>query len=352
MVKRFVASLMIALFLLSAVSCAKPAERTFNPFLPDEPEEFDGTLHFNYDGTFKILFLSDFHSDTWLDDKWPKVKTLNLINLMLDIEDPDLVIFGGDTSVDETFDEHKSTLDTVLSVVSAKKIPWCHVFGNHDREGGIDPEELYNYYFNYDYCVSSDVKELDGTGTYYIPVYGYDSDELKYVVWCMDSHDYADEGYYDCVHTDQVEWYKKTSSELEARNGHKINGMMFCHMPVIELRRVVDDPIGTNFYGTAMESEYGIYSSICCSELNYGHFDAVKERGDVQLMLFGHDHYNNFTASIDGVQMGYVGSLCAFGGNPVRGTRVVVINENNTAHPETYFAFAEDQYYKFYMDFD
>lgn len=347
MIKRFIALLICSVFLFSAVSCAKTTERTFNPFLPDEPEEFDGKLRFNYDGTFKIMFVSDFHSDSW-DDSF----TMDYIRLFLDVEEPDLVIFGGDNSTDDTVEEHAAIIDILLSAVIERKIPWCHVYGNHDREGTATGDELQQLYIKHDYCLSSDVEELDGTGTYYVPVYGYGSDELKYVVWCLDSHDYDQNGsYYDCVHADQIEWYKKTSEELEKNCGEKVNGMMFCHMPVIELRKCIEDMKGTNFHGTAMESKTP-YNSICCSELNYGHFDAIKERGDVQLMLFGHDHKNNFTATLDGITMGYVGSLSgACGLCCIKGTRIVVINENDTSHPETYFGFVEDQYYKFYMDF-
>lgn len=347
MSKRIIMLIMCVLFTFSAVSCAKTTERTFDPFSPDESEEFDGKLRFGYDGTFKILFLSDMHL---CSAKHNNPATLFNINLFLDVEDPDLVIFGGDNTTLETEEEIYESLAFVLEPIIDRKIPWCYVYGNHDRSS-VSGEKQEVIYHSFDYCVSADVSELDGEATCCLPVYGYESEEIKYAVWCMDSQDYTAEGVYDCVHTDQIEWYKATAEKMENENGGKINGLMCMHMPVVELRRCILDMEGTGFHGTAMESSTP-YNSVCCSELNYGLWDAVTERGDVQMMIFGHDHQNNFTATLDGITVGYTGT---FSGNAclnemIRGTRVVVVREDDTAHPETYFGSIHDWAYKFYID--
>ena len=341
MFKRFVACLLCLISVFTVVSCSKPAERSFNPFLPEEPEEFDGTLRFNSDGTFKIMFLSDFHSDTWPEDY-----SLEKINMLLDAEQPDFIILGGDNTVDKTMDEAKSAIDTLISLIIERRIPWCHVYGNHDRDS-LDCEDLQQVYLGYDYCVSSDVEELYGVGTYCLPIIGHDSDDVKFMIWCFDSHSNSEAGIYD----DQVDWYKKTSEELENTAGKKVNGMMFCHIPVYELHSCVDDIIGTRFHGTCMEGN-DLESSLDTAPEGFKMFDAIKERGDVPLFLFGHCHHNNCLAVLDGITLGYTGTVtgACFKTDIIRGSRVVIINENDTAHPETYFAFCEDSYYEFYLD--
>ena len=335
-IKRIIILLVCTIVVFSAASCAKTPNEPVVPYNPkvDEP----GTLRFNSDGKFKIMFISDLHSD--MDN------VVWMMEAMLECELPDLVIFGGDTCVDVTPDEIPSHLDALLQPVIERKIPWCHVFGNHDRECGLNGDELQQLYYTYDYCLSSDVEDLDGTGTYYLPVLRSDSDDIGYIIWCMDSHDYIDGDYdngYDCVHADQVEWYKKTSAEIETDNGKKINGLMFLHIPLSEFKTIRDNPV-------ECEQNGFITDGPCCGPHNFGLFDAIKERGDVTMVVNGHDHVNNASGKLDGITLAYAGSLTrnSYINEQLRGVRVAVIDENNTANPETYFLSAHDRLYKFY----
>ena len=333
--KRIITLLLLVVLLFSAVACSSaPSVIGDSPFKPqtDDPK----TLRFNRDGKFKIMFISDLHSD--IDN------VVWMMDAMLECELPDFVIFGGDTCVDVTADEIPSNLDALLAPVIERGIPWCHVYGNHDRECGLTGDELQQLYYTYDYCLSSDVEELDGTGTYYLPVLSSDSDDISYIIWCMDSHDYIDGDYdYDCVHADQVEWYKNTSAKIEADNGKKINGLMFMHIPMREFITIRDNPV-------ECEQNGFITDGPCCSSHNFGLFDAIKERGDVTMVVNGHDHVNNASGKLDGITLAYAGSLTrnSYINEQLRGVRVAVIDENDTANPETYFLSAHDILYKFY----
>lgn len=336
MFRRFFVLLMCILFVLSTVACSETMKK---PIFSDNTEDDEpGTLRFDSDGKFKIIFFSDLHSD--IDNAvW-------MMEAMLESELPDLVVFSGDTNFQGTSEEVSEVLDALLAPVIERNIPWCHVFGNHDREGELSAEELYALYQSYEYCISSDVEELDGIGTYYLPVLASDSDNLAYVIWAMDSHDYIDgiyENGYDCVHADQVEWYKNTSAKIESDNGKKINGLMFMHIPLQEYRQITDNPIECEMDGYANWNPNA-------SSYDYGLYDAIKERGDVTIVISGHDHVNTFVGKYDGITMAYAGSLTrlsAYSEN-LRGVRVVVIDENNTSNPTTYFLSAHDRLYKFY----
>ncbi len=304
-----------------------------NDVEPAEKVDAPHTLRFNKDGKFKIVIFSDIHSDT---ENAP-----GSMAAILDVEKPDLVLIGGDTISWQQQGETEQILETLIAPIIERGIKWCYVYGNHDREFA-SARYLQRLYRSQEKCIASDVEYLDGEGTYCLPVLAHDSDEPEYVIWCMDSHDYANAlgSYYDCVHTDQVEWYKQKSEEFEKTSGKKLFGMMFMHIPMQQLQYIAD-----NYEECSAEGE--VNEPICCSELDYGLFDAIKTRGDVKLVLNGHDHSNNYIGTVDGIRFGYCGTVTTTVPNieEIRGARVVVIDENDTAHPETYMAFLHDPKY-------
>lgn len=321
--------LLICFFIFfTAAACAK--EKTDTASKKVDPPH---TLRFNEDGKFKVIIFSDMHADY---ENGPSAMAA-----ILDAEKPDLVIFGGDNIswID------KRDVEPIVSALSEplaeRGIKWCYVYGNHDRES-VGSGYLQEVFLSQECCIASDVGFLDGEATYCLPVLSSDSDETAYAIWCMDSHDYAPElsSYYDCVHTDQIEWYKECSEKLEKTAGRKIYGLMFMHIPMQQLQYIRDNPEECKIEGDVNEPT-------CCSDLDYGLFDAIKERGDVKLVLNGHDHTNNYTGIVDGINFGYCGSLSlnTYNIEEIRGARVVIIDENDTEHPETYMAFLHDPKY-------
>jgi hypothetical protein len=64
---------------------------------------------------------------------------------------------------------------------------------------------------------------------------------------------------------------------------------------------------------------------------NGGEFEAMNEKGDVFLMLFGHDHNNSFIGEYKGMNLGYTQG-CGFnvyGPGKKRGVRLIDFDENN-----------------------
>ena len=93
-------------------------------------------LKFNKNGKFKILMMSDIQETLEFD-----TRTLENINKLIDTVSPDLVILGGD-NCDGTILKNKKDLKKYLEIFSepmeSRKIPWAHVFGNHDHDIKID----------------------------------------------------------------------------------------------------------------------------------------------------------------------------------------------------------------------
>ncbi len=338
--KKFLSVLLVALILMSVVAVSAGAA--------------GNELRFNSDGTFKILHISDCQ-----DDYPAEEKMMTYINYMLDIYKPDLVVLGGDNSIGAEATKALEVEELVKPFVE-HKVPFTVVFGNHDHEQGVDKETLLGYFRQYggEYCLAYDaVPELHGTATHNLPIYSSKGDKVKFNVWLFDSGNYvADENGnrlgYDCVNKDQIDWYKETSKKLEKQAGTKVPSLAFQHIVVgevymamfpeipFEIPTLVETynngkhypiiaPNTSTFKGHLFENPSpGVF--------NHGQFDAMKERGDVLGIYCGHDHINTYELEYEGIIIGNTpGATChSYGNEMTRGSRLFIINENDTSKYE------------------
>ena len=104
-------------------------------------------LRFNQNGKFKILMLSDIQ-ETLNYDK----RTLESMNKIIEYTKPNLVVLGGDNcdgTILQTKEELKAYLNIFSEPMEKRKIPWIHVFGNHDHDIDIDDIDKTKVYENY-----------------------------------------------------------------------------------------------------------------------------------------------------------------------------------------------------------
>ncbi len=306
------------------------------------------TLRFSKDGSFKILYLSDIHAKggygVLLAPGKAHIKTL------IDREKPNLIIMNGDTAqmCNDTA-EMKTLMDSIVEYIEERKIPWAHVFGNHDDQlyshmtGVPTKEEQQAIYESYDYCISKDVKGLYGVGNFLLPVLGSTSDEIAFNVWCMDSNTYLTKEEmerhgvtYECdyIHQDQIDWYTGTSSYLEDYYGRKIYGVMNFHVPLPEFLTAWKERANHPFTGQKNER-------VCHSHINSGLFDAIRNQGDVKAVICGHDHNNDYAVDYRGVKLCYAGKIGINGYYRADrlGARVVTVREADPANIETYISY-------------
>jgi len=73
-------------------------------------------------------------------------------------------------------------------------------------------------------------------------------------------------------------------------------------------------------------------------DIDNGQFEAVKEKGDVQAIVLGHEHMNNYIGVTQGVKI-IQSSAASFRcyGDRLRGVRVFVLDENDLSDVNTYF---------------
>ncbi len=320
-------------------------------------------------GKFTVLQVSDAQ-----DLQHVRKAMSKMLNIAYDRVKPDLVVLTGDNVLGNHFrDENfwtplfvkdkeseykalKTSIKKLVLPIEKRKIPFCMIYGNHDDMNEITKDEHAAVYREYSYFTGlNDDKTVD-CDTYNLPIYSSDGNEIKYNLWFMDSawKNKEEDRCYQMVKPEAIEWYKNKSLELKNNNGGKaVPSIMFQHIPLIETLNLVKEcdktekgavlnPEDKKYY-KLKESAVGVMEEFpsAVSKSN-GQFEAMKDCGDVKAIVFGHDHPNCFTGSVEGID--FVQTSCAsfrcYGGRS-RGVRVFTIDEKNLAY-ETEFLTYED----------
>jgi len=362
-------SLLLALLMTagSAVSCTGGTENTVTPEPAEESSfasETSGSpwkesrhrLSFDENGEFRILVLSDIHGSGNAISKLAKTN----MKLLVEREDPDLVMFGGDNTWGITDEKQlERCVADLVELLEEKQIPWGHVYGNHDAEGNnVKKDKQQKIYESFDYCVSQTGDPgLPGVGNYVLPVYASDSDRVLFNVWALDSGDYltAEEsaaylpitgtfqGYtgssYDFISPELIRWYADTSERMEEANGAVVPGMMVFHIPLQESYNAWVNREALTYTGEKREA-------ICASEINSGMFAAVTERGDIKAIVNGHDHVNTFMVEYGGVKLCYCSTISdsVYNDADIHGGRMFVVNEKDPSDVQTYMSYVNAAY--------
>ncbi|MBR7133521.1 MAG: metallophosphoesterase [Clostridia bacterium] len=312
-------------------------------------------LSFNNEGKFKILLFSDVQERTNFDKK-----TLDCINMMLDEAKPDLVVLGGDQCMGpdvHSVEDFKKFLSVLASPMEQRKIPWAHIYGNHDYDLEFEQLLQQSFYEEYPFCISKHTEGISGVTNFMLPIFKHNSDEVGFSVWGLDTHrdkyqfakDYGIEkmvdfknnstnsSVYDFIKFDQMMWYWNSSVELERHSGKKIPGLMCMHVAPVEFSLAIDNPEQCALKGYNPEKlDSGV--------LNSGIFAEVLQRGDIRCICCGHTHMNSFEADLFGIKACFDGSagLTCYGEAETRGGRIFEIDEQSPDDVLTYPVFYKD----------
>lgn len=311
------------------------------------------------DGKFKIMLLGDLHDcyDMKNNNAAEKMDdTLALIGKAVKELKPDLVVYMGDNARASTEYEMRAVISRITYPVSVSDTPFDLVFGNHDRECEVDLPTQLKLYREHENCYALNADDsLSGYGNHNLVIKSGDGEKDIFNLWFIDSHSlYSDrsKSYYDAVHEDQIEWYKKTAKELADKNGGKVlPSLLFQHIPVPEeyelLREAkpyekLDSVQGhktysDKYYMLKPEVEGYLGEGPAVPDFNSGEFAAWKETGDVLGAFFGHDHMNDFAGYVDGILL----AQCKTAGFRVytdgcrSGVRLITLEENNPENVQT-----------------
>ncbi len=332
-----------------------------------EPELDDkGRYTFTTDREFKVLQITDVHIGGGALSSKKDNMALNAVATMVTAEKPDLVIVTGDVAYPVPYQagtfNNKESAKLFAEMMEKLGVYWCLGFGNHDTEiySYFDRKEMAKMYEDkdkYKHCLlQSGPEDVDGECNYVINVKNTKGN-ITQSLFIFDSHSYTDGDYfgikwkYDCIHENQVEWYKNTVKELTEENGGvQPKSLAFFHIPPAEMKEAFEEYKKAGKKDTEnVKYKYGIIGEggelICCSNYNYGIFDAFTENG-TQGAFFGHDHLNNMSLNYKGVQLtyGYSIDYLAYTGisqfGRQRGCTVITIK------PDGSFDNAQENYYQ------
>lgn len=301
-------------------------------------------LRFREDGTFRVVMMSDLQESAKYDPK-----SLRSVEALLEECNPDLVVLGGDNCNGQ---EIKSEEDLIafLNIFTApmekRKIPYVHVFGNHDHDAPIPVERQQEIYESYPMCISEHTDQsVHGKSNFMLPVYNR-KDEIALAIWGLDTNHSVDEldgligksmrkeallpnapvgwGPWGMIYFDQLLWYWNTSCALEEQMGKKIPGLLCMHIAPYEYRTACANP--------QICVREGHYDELLGSTpFNTGLFNILLQRGDVRAICCGHTHENDFDAEYCGIRLLWdacVGYRC-YGKDERRGGRLFIYHEDD-----------------------
>ncbi len=345
-------SKVISAFLVLTLCVAVMSPAAFSASLTPAEEAH---LKFGIGGGFKILQISDIQDGPVL-----RGISADFIKAAVEKTDPDLIVLTGDNiggyscatkiqPIDKLL--VKSAINGYMSIFEEAGIPVAAVFGNHDDEDTtVSKEEQLEMYSQYDCFIGYDEGDaVSGCGTYNVPIYSSNGEDISYNLWMIDSGTYDEvNGGYDYIKQDQLDWYVQKSNELKAANGGEVvPSMSFQHIIVPEifdaLKEVSEGTEGAisndGKYYVLDESNTiagAMHESPCPSKTNSGEFETMKAQGDVVAMFFGHDHVNTFEVTCEGIDLVATPDAgFASYGDELRGVRLITLDERDTSTYDT-----------------
>ena len=275
---RRIKTYVLAAALLAASACSTP----------DTPR-----FRFHEDGTFRIMQVTDAHIDWDNQEEYPKTEAQ--LREMLQTCRPDLVILTGDivtetAGLDVPWQEFLKPLDE-------SGVPFAITYGNHDRESVLMDTRMAELITAHPSCITTARNGyIDDMN---IEIGSSDGSRTAAVLYVMDSGDYssvAPEGEYGWLPMSQLKWYDDLSKAYALANGGcPVPSYMFMHIPLCEYRQAYETGL---VEGSRDEHE-------CPGEVNSGMFSLMLMNADVHGVFCGHDHDNDYLASMDGVGLVY-----------------------------------------------
>lgn len=252
-------------------------------------------LKFNADGKFKIVQFTDVH---WVPGNPASEEAAERMNEVLDAEKPDFVIYTGDIVFAKPAAEgFRKAFEPVIS----RNIPFAVTLGNHDDEHDMTRQEIYTFIKDMPGSLTGTVEGLSGVTNFILPIRSSKDAKEAFILYGFDSLAYSrkeETKGYDWIKPDQIDWYRKCSTALTAKNGGKpFPALAFFHIPVPEYNQAASDE-NTLLIGIRKEKA-------CAPVVNSGLFTAMLEAGDVMATFVGHDHVNDYVARWKGLLLGY-----------------------------------------------
>ena len=259
---------------------AKRKEEKTEPVLQDKPvREFT----FRPDGKFKILQITDTH---YIAGNPKSERALKNLIHMLDVEKPDLVIHTGDIVYGNPADK---AAREIFQPVVERGIPFAVALGNHESDFELKREEIFEVIRSLEGNINTPMRDgLYGCSNDVITLSSEKGVERAFYLFDSGAYiEYMGEKGYDYIRHSQIDWYRNHSCALTQANGGKaVPSIAFFHIPVREFCEGVRD---------SKRDMVGVFcEEPSPSKYNSGVVANFLEMGDVEAIVCGHEHDNDF----------------------------------------------------------
>lgn len=271
-------------------------------------------LAYDPHGRFRILQLTDLH----YEDGGPKdQRMLRLVSDLIAWEQPHLVFITGDFNTNAR--SLPQTAD-VLKPITDSGVPFCYIFGNHDAEYGAKHPALVKALHALPGCINPpSARGIPGYSNFVLSV------EDEWLLVGLDSGMYNQDprvGGYDYVKPKQIAWYSRQLQD-RSKAGGGFGALCFLHIPLPEYAQAWKH--GRRI-GTRLEDE-------CHPDQNSGLYSAMLQDGHTRGVFAGHDHLNDYCASLHGIALCYgrAGGFSTYGRRTFpKGGRVIELTKGCT----------------------
>jgi hypothetical protein len=248
-----------------------------------------GGLRFRADGTFTILQLTDLHVSNLGEED---ARTIALAARLIEAERPDLVVFTGDLISAADAADPARALRTAVSPAHARGLAWTAVLGNHDDEGALAREEVFEVLRGHPtFLGEPGPRDLPGVGNFVLRVASAARDDAALDLFFLDSGSYDpdDRSRYAWIRPEQIAWFRAAAGPAGPP------ALAFFHIPLPEY---VDVWERGACRGNRLEP-------VCCPAVNSGFFGALRDARRVLATFVGHDHLNDYEGDLEGVRLCY-----------------------------------------------
>lgn len=307
-------------------------------------------------GQFKIMQIADAQELPF----GVSPDTLKLMELAVQAEKPDLIVFTGD----QIYGIHprlwgggnetrvKNVITKLFSPVTAAGVPFAVTFGNHDAESGVPCARQAQFYAALPGYVAGERRSDADPGTFRLPVYG-ENGVLQCEIYAFDTHGSVLMKEKSGVTDAQLDWFR-AQRDLNAGSKTPTPALVFQHIPTPEYYNVlIKNNKRTRGAVEAFGRHKGEFYSLPQTIRNAGGFlgeapsvfsddagelSTLRADGGVMAVAAGHDHNNSFAADYKGMKLIYTqgAGFHVYGPHLKRGVRIFTLNENAPGTFETY----------------
>ncbi len=228
---------------------------------------------------------------------------MKTIDKLVNDTQPDLITVTGDNAWGMV------AYIQLIEKLDSYGIPWAPVMGNHDGENLFNEFWAGEEFVEADNCLFKFGPEGMGDGNYIINI--MQNGLPVQTLYMLDTHSGAEEGGYDHLWQNQIDWYKWAVNGIKEKAGYNVPSIAFMHIPCREYKdawKAAQYNESTGEYDNILYkfTSFGVnHEAVCCPNTNNGFFQTCLDLGSTKNIVSGHDHVNSSSILYKGIRLTY-----------------------------------------------